>query len=84
MASSFERVILGYITGVKTNEGAKAIRLASFQLDGRREPLCLTRMWLARTSLAFRRSAPGRALICSGVSSDGGSHTDCCVSVLKK
>jgi hypothetical protein len=44
MASSFERVILGYITGVKTNEGAKVMELASFQLDGRREPLCLTRM----------------------------------------
>jgi hypothetical protein len=54
MASSLERVILGYIIRIwcQSNEASyvdwgedeKAARLTSFQLDGRREPLCLTRM----------------------------------------
>ncbi len=59
-------------------------KLASFQLDGRREPPCLTRMWLARTSLSegFRSDAPGSESICSFVRPSGASHTDCCVTVL--
>ena len=43
MTSSFQRVILGYIIGVMTNEGAKAMGPASM-VGANRYALYLTRM----------------------------------------
>jgi len=65
--------------------------LTCFHELGRREPVCLLRMWLARTcdSLpaggappSLRYCAPGRARICSDERPEGASHVDSRVSVL--